>query len=279
MKVPVLAYHGYNLSGNDYQSNDLVAFASDLATIDRLGLRVIRLATVVDWVLGLVGDVAVANGVALSCDDGTDFDARDLDHPVHGPQRSFLSRLRDHAQTSGAREHELELTCFVIASPSARAQLDARCLYGRDWMSEQWWQPAQASGLVRIQSHGWDHVHPQVDPVAQRDNRKEDFTAVASYVECTAQLACARHYLAARLDPAPDLLAWPWWQYSDYAHDVYMPQYSVEHGFRAAFGGPSGMVERNRSRYALPRLTCGHDWRSPAELEALLLSTRSVGAC
>ena len=41
MRVPVLAYHSNNISGNDYASNDHVALAEDLRMIQRSGLRIV----------------------------------------------------------------------------------------------------------------------------------------------------------------------------------------------------------------------------------------------
>jgi hypothetical protein len=47
----------------------------------------------------------------------------------------------------------------------------------------------------------------------------------------------------------------------------------VELGLRAAFSSAplsSGFVTEGSERWLVPRFVCGHDWKSPQELEALL---------
>src|SRR5437868_11553101 len=94
MRIPVLTYHAVNIAGNDYANNDHVAFAADLRLIDDLGLRIVPVHWLVD---ALLGDTqrALEDCVALTCDDGTDFDFFDLDHPEHGTQRSLYNCMRD----------------------------------------------------------------------------------------------------------------------------------------------------------------------------------------
>lgn len=73
MRVPVLAYHATNVSGNDYASNDHLAFAADLRLIDDLDLRIVPLQWVVEQVIG-AADRDLAGCVALTCDDGSALD-------------------------------------------------------------------------------------------------------------------------------------------------------------------------------------------------------------
>jgi hypothetical protein len=160
MRVPVLAYHAVNIAGNEYATNDHVAFAADLRLIDDLGLRIVPLHWVVDQVIG-AADRDLTGCVALTCDDGSAFDFHDLDHPTHGPQRSLFNCLQDFIAERGAQaQPDLHLTSFVIASPEARERMDQACLAGLGWMGEDWWREANESGLMAIENHSWDHNHP-----------------------------------------------------------------------------------------------------------------------
>src|SRR6185312_11590224 len=94
LRVPVLTYHAVNIAGNDYANNDHVAFAADLRLITDLGLRIVPLHWVVDQLLG-TADRDLSRCVALSCDDGSDFDFFDLVYPTHGPQRSLFNCMTD----------------------------------------------------------------------------------------------------------------------------------------------------------------------------------------
>ena len=78
MSIPVLTYHSLNVWENRYDKNDHLAFASDLRTIDQLGMRIVPLETVVDWHAGRLGDEAVAGAVAMTMDDGSSLDYRAL---------------------------------------------------------------------------------------------------------------------------------------------------------------------------------------------------------
>jgi hypothetical protein len=143
VRVPILTYHGVNIAGNDYLGNDHVAFAADLALIQRLGLRIVPVAWVVDNLQGRT-QRDLTDCVALTCDDGSDFDYHDLDHPQHGRQRSFYNTLLDFRGEHGRdAQPGLHLTSFVIADPVARAEMDRSCLVGRDWMNAAWWRAAQ----------------------------------------------------------------------------------------------------------------------------------------
>ena len=122
MRVPVLAYHSNNVSGNDYADNDHVALATDLRLLARLGLRVVPLATVVDVLLGDAPASAVEGAVALSFDDGSWFDWHDIDHPTWGPQRGFAGILRDFAAESGAPVHATTVPTTTAVTTPARPQ-------------------------------------------------------------------------------------------------------------------------------------------------------------
>jgi len=259
-----------NIVKNSYAENDHVALASDLETISELGFRVIPLSRVVDWHQGLLSDEDLGEAaVAITFDDGSWFDYYDLNHPACGVQRSMFNILRDfnlrHADTD-----QSHATSFVISSPHARTSLDSSCMIGKGWWGDQWWAEAVSSGILDVECHSWDHVHPQLDYVAQQDQIKGDFGEVKSFIDSEFQFARAGEYIGSVSGNRPSLFAYPYGQVSDYVVNDYLPKYQSRHEFRAAFTTEPRAVSKNDNRWLLPRFVCGHDWRSPRELKAIL---------
>lgn len=253
MRVPILTYHAMNIGGNDYADNDHVALASDLATIARMGRRVVPLARVVAALLG--DDVDLNGAVALSFDDGSWFDWYDIEHPTCGMQRGFAALLR---------EANAVATSFVIASPAARVELDRSCMVGRGWWGDEWWHDAIVEGRIAIESHSWDHAHDSLGLSGR-------FDSVDSYASADAEIRQAADYIDARCAPhRASLLAYPYGQRSEYLEREYLPRHAHEHRVRAAFTTEPAPVTRASNRWALPRYVCGHHWKSPDELERLL---------
>ncbi len=273
-RIPVLTWHGYNLFGNTYDTNDLIAFGEDLHTIAACGFSVVPLIEVARWVRGERSDFA-APVVALSCDDGTDFDALDIAHPVHGPQLSFASRLAQFRATSEGVNAQASMTSFVIASPSARLQIADGAMSGQRALNDRWWRAADKSGLLSIESHGWDHNHPSVSPVAQREQTTGDFFSINTFAECDTHLRAAANFIESKAGRRPQLFAYPWTQASDYMRSHYMPRYAEAEGTVAAFGGVSDYINRNSDRWYLPRFVFGPDWKSGAGLKQILLRSLS----
>ena len=270
MGIPVLTYHGVNVIENTYQGNDHLALASDLQTIRELGYRVIPLGRVVDWHQGKLEDEDVRRTVAITFDDGSWFDYHDLEHPTCGLQRSMFNIIGDF-NAANSDDSPAHATSFVIASPEVRSSLDKSCLIGKGWWGDEWWLEASRSGVMDVECHSWDHVHPNLDHVVQQDQAKGDFARVASYPDCTAQFAGAGDYMASVLvGKRPTLFAYPYGQASDYAVGQYLPEHAPRHGFRAAFTTEPKPVTRSDNVWALPRFVFGQDWRSPEGLRAIL---------
>ena len=271
MRVPILAYHAVNIAGNDYATNDHVAFAADLRLIDDLGLRVVPVHWVVDQLLG-TANRDLTRCVALTCDDGSDFDWFDLDHPTHGPQRSLLNCMADFASEHGAgKQPDLHLTSFVIASPQAREHLDRNCLVGRGWMSERWWRPALDSGRMAIENHSWDHNHAAIALPGVDDMQRGSFHPVDTRERADAEIAVATRYIDSMIAPQrTTLFCYPYSHVNDYLRMQYFPQCENVHGMRAAFGDGATPVDMNSARWNLPRYICGWHWKSPEELRAIL---------
>ena len=81
--VPVLTYHGARAGKARYAENDHLTLAEDLRRLNAAGWRVVSLHQVVEAFLAGTLD-SLRRCVALTFDDGTDFDWRDIEHPVYG---------------------------------------------------------------------------------------------------------------------------------------------------------------------------------------------------
>jgi len=270
LKIPVLTYHAINVIRNTYAENDHMALAADLETIMELGLRIIPLSRVVDWHQGHVTDEEVSRSVAITLDDGAWFDFYDLDHPTCGMQRSMFNILRDFNSRNDASRHSYA-TSFVISSPQARSSLDKSGLIGEGWWGEEWWPEAAASGILDVECHSWDHVHTDLDRVAQREQIKGDFSQVNSFDDCEIQFKKAGEYIAGVLGGhRPGLFAYPYGVASDYAVTDYLPNNVSRHNFRAAFGTDPSAISRKDNKWFLPRFVFGRDWTSPDGLKNIL---------
>lgn len=270
MAVPVLCYHSANIDGNTYSTNNNVALARDLETIDRLNFRVVPLARLADFFDGVAP--LPARAVVLTCDDGMNFDYHDISHPTHGPQKSFATLLRAFRdRVDAARQPCVTMTSFVIASPRARQQIDVGCLGGTGLMSDAWWAPAHAEGVLTIGSHSLDHNHPLVDPVAQRDQNKGRFDTIETDEECAHEVDEASHLIAQRIGTHPEFFAYPWGQSSAHLREIYFPAHGARLGLRAALNTSGGYVTEDSPRWNLPRFMCGDHWQSPQQLEDILV--------
>lgn len=273
-RIPVLTWHGYNVFGNTYETNDLIALREDLQTIHAAGFEVVPLADVARWVRGERGGGDWCDRdhpvVALSCDDGTDYDWRDTVHPVHGAQLSFASSMtRFQAQCSGAQP-TLSMSSFVIASPAARAQIDHGAMNAQVALNDHWWQAANDRGMMTIESHGWDHNHPTVSPVVQREQRTGEFFSIDTFAECDVHVRAASQFIESKGGRKPLLFAYPWTQASDFMRREFMPRHAEANGLIAAFGGQSNYITRDSDRWYLPRFVFGPDWKSSAGLQEIL---------
>jgi len=275
LQIPVLTYHGVNIISNSYPENDHIALASDLRTIHALGFRVISLRQVFDWHQGLFSCSGVSNPVAITFDDGSWFDFYDLEHPTCGFQRGMLGIFQDfQTELKQGQQPDLHASSFVISSPEARAELDKKGLIGKGWWGDEWWPLAIESGLLAVECHSWDHNHPDLDRVAQRDQRKGSFSFIDNLDDCKTQLAKAGDYIQSQLNGArPLFFAYPWGETNEYLLKTYMPEHQCEHGFKAAFTTDPRPVRRGDSRWSLPRFIFGRDWKSSSELEHILMES------
>lgn len=267
MRVPVLTYHGNGIEGTEYHNNDHVALAADLELIQQSGMRIIGLSQLVDWHQGNLSDDAIKNAVVLTCDDGSWFDYYDVDHPHYDRQTSLFNILNRHQQKYAQAVH---ISNFVIVSPDARKILDEKCLIGKGWWTDEWWQDAQNSGLMSIENHSWDHNHG----VLENNNINDDtFKCIDSKTACDIQIKQSQLFINNYFNGRhrARFFAYPYGNYSDYLRHQYLPQFGHELGLQAALTTEPTYVTKKSSLWALPRFVCNRDWHNTHKLKRILM--------
>jgi hypothetical protein len=271
--IPVLTYHALNARDKDYASNDHVALEEDLKLIRRLGFKVARLADIARLTWGDV-DSQFDSGrwIGLSFDDGTDFDFLDIEaHPYLGYVKSFYTILKESGAAGDHGWQRPTGTAFVIASPEARAVLDRTCIAGLNQMRDVWWAEAARTGVLEIGNHSWDHTHPSLDNVAQRNQQKGTFTGIDNFADADAQIVQANAYIKRLTEElATPLFAYPYGETNDYLIHDYFPSNMKRHGLIAAFSTGGECVTCDSNRWNIPRFVCGHHWKTPEGLELIL---------
>jgi hypothetical protein len=283
MKAVILTYHSHNMFGPGYAENDHVALPRDLETITRTGGRVAPLAAIAAALAERRIDGEGDLLVGLSFDDGPKFDAVDFVHPTLGPQRGFIGILQDFRERHGAAaQPTLHATSFVIASPEARLAMQVAPESGYpgepDWLGDSWWRPAVDTGLLEIGNHSWDHVHPLAPGVPLSVPQRGDFAVVNTYPDADAEIRRASVFIGERVGKPCRLFAYPYGHVSPYLAGDYLPHRRAEHGLVAAFGASGGAVRPDHSVWNIPRVVCGHDWKAPEALAALLRADMTADA-
>ena len=269
MRVPILTYHSMKIHGAGYAENDLAALAADLEMLRARGLRVVPLAELMR--LWRESPHALEEGklVALTCDDGGDFDFHDLPHPTAGMQRSVLNILRDFsARHPGDGAH---ITSFVIVSPEARVELDKSCMIGRGWWNDTWWREAASSGLMDIANHSWDHNHEGLPERFSHGVPRGTFTTIATRELADTEIRRAQEFLRANVPNAGNaFFAYPYGHLNDYLVEEYFPRFGGAIGLEAAFSDIPECLTGSANRWKLPRFVFGRDWTSPEGLARVL---------
>jgi peptidoglycan/xylan/chitin deacetylase (PgdA/CDA1 family) len=279
MTARILTYHSHHVVGDDYPRNDHVALRLDLDLITDLGCEIVSLRELVNGFCDGKRDSEVGGPVqvAITFDDGPIYDVEGFTHPQFGPQPGFLGVMRDFAAARGDyAQPGLGATSFVIASAEARQVIevtyDATYTYvGPGAMTDSWWSGAIDTGLISIGNHSWDHLHPALPRVAHSRQARADFTQVLTVEDADAQIADAARVIAARTKgrSAP-YFAFPFGQYNRFLVEEYLPKNAERLGLRAAFTDEPKPITGRESRWCLPRYICGHHWKSPSELRAIL---------
>ena len=274
--VPILTWHAIDVAGDDCASNDHAAFREDLEKIHALGLRVVPLAAIARALVRR--ELASLDGcLGLSFDDGADFDFHDMPHPTWGPQRGMSNLLADFRARHGAgAQPSLHATSFTIVSPEARRALDATSLIGCGWWNDDWYASAERRGTMAVESHSWDHNDASLAATATRAPRgrfmiEEEADAEAEIGEA------ARALRALRKRDGDVLFAYPFGDVSAFLARDWFPRRGDALGIPAAFSANDPEpVHGGSSRWAIPRFTARHHWKSPEELERLLRDARAL---
>lgn len=272
-KIPVLTYHSTQVDGSDYATNDHVALREDLSVLSAEGFRIVPASWVAEWVTGRRADSDMESAVAITFDDGCTMDFRDMCHPVWGDQRGFYGILEDFRRRADGSQPTVHATAFVIGSPDTRADL-APDLAGPEWISDDWWAEAAASGRLAVENHSWDHNHPASRTVCQRAGVRGRLDNIETFAECDAEVTRAADFIAAKAGARPTLFAYPWGQASQYMRDEYFPRHRDRHGCVAAFTAHDGFVTRHSNVWALPRLVFRANWSDQRAFLALLTESR-----
>jgi hypothetical protein len=271
--IPVLAYHALHAPDRDYAANDHVALEEDLTLIRKLGFKVAPLLEIAARTWNEAPSrLDSARWVGLSFDDGPDFDYLDIPaHPHLGYVKSFYTILKQSGATIRRDWPQPTGVAFVIASPEARAVLDKTCIAGLDQWRDVWWAEAARTGILEIGNHSWDHTHPTLETVAQREQRKGTFKGIDNLADADAQIIQANDYIQ-RLTHgrAARLFAYPYGETTDYLVEEYFPNNMARHRMLAAFSTGGEYVTHASSRWSIPRFMCGLHWKSPDELEKIL---------
>jgi peptidoglycan/xylan/chitin deacetylase (PgdA/CDA1 family) len=271
MRIPILTYHGMHMSGNDAHTNDHKALAADLEAIDNEGYEIQPLAALVSSWLADPGSLEGRRVVALTCDDGSDFDYRDIEHPKWGMQRSLLNILRDFRAARPRAQPGLFMTSFVVVSPGDRVELDRACMVGRGWWSDDWWTEAIATGLMGIASHSWDHNHEALANARFPDVARGVFTNIDTKELADYQVAQASRFLWERApNPAARLFAYPYGPHSEYLVREYFPQNAACLRIDACVGDDPRPWTPASNRWELPRFVHARDWHDADDLVRLL---------
>lgn len=262
----ILTFHSHNISGATHATNDHVALDETLGLARRLRIPVLRLLDVVKRLRR--GDFAALpeRFACITFDDGTDYDWADMRHAEQGVQPSMHSILREHSRhlIGPWWLRKACATTFVIASPAARAEMEA-ALPVR--LSDSWWREAQSCGLLDIGSHGWNHVHPLVSDMKGRPELIESFHRIESPEDVALQMDSSFEFIRRKAGgDSARIFAYPYGQVSEFIATEYFPRQA---NYLAACGTDPRPLRADGDPWRLPRYVCGWHWKSVEELGKL----------
>jgi hypothetical protein len=271
MRIPILTYHSLEIGGNDYGNNAHVALAHDLALMTSMGFSVYPLHELVRTWLTQPSQLDGRKLIALTCDDGSDFDFLDIEHQKWGTQTSFFNILQHYRNANAGAQPHLFITSYVIVSDAARRILDTTCLIGNSWWNSAWWATAIDSGLMGIANHSWDHNHISLPRDWQPPARRGDFNAIDSEGLADAQIRRANELLWSFVpNPAARTFAYPYGDHPGFLVDEYLPAHAESLRLDAAVVGGARPWTHDCNRWTIPRYVHAADWSEPEGLERIL---------
>jgi len=239
-----------------------------------LDFSIIALSEVVDLVSGLPTLRDPARRVAITFDDGPDWDYFDFIHPdvPGGCLKSFYRCLVEHQERGGqVPQGGYAAISFVIADRDARETLDRVTMAGRGHWRASWWHAAAAGGLLGIGNHSWDHVHASLSRVRQHEQRSGTFFGIDNEGDADVQIPLAQRFIwmntAGLCVP---FFAYPYGEAPPYLIDEYFPRFGGRHRLRAAFGTQGKYATRHSNAWHIPRFVFGQHWQSREELKSIL---------
>lgn len=271
--IPVLAYHSWRFSSDNYCDNDHVALEEDLLMLDKLGLKVVSLSTALEEVRNPRIDYPL---VALTFDDGAIYDVA----PAESGGSTRCKGFRAILEAAKRKRHlfrrsqpRLHATSFVIASSDAHRQMnegldDAYHWVSPDAWSDDWWSAADQTGLISIGNHSWDHNHPNVTTDLGRPTG--NFHCIDNFDSADKEIARAQKHLSEKLGRRTGYFAYPWGHTNDYLCDVYFPENGRALGLEAAFTTEPDYLRHDTDVWRIPRFVCGDHWKSSSELATIL---------
>ena len=268
IKIPVLCYHAHIIGSNDYAGNAHIALAEDLAMLQARGKRIVPLSWIVDWLGGKHDEADMVNAVGISFDDGTLLDFAPVEHPQYGRLPGLLPILQQFAQRYPQDQPSVHASCFVIASPLARAQADQHLLYGLDWLGASWWPKAAASGMMSIENHSWDHNMAVASEACA--SPRDSFYGVAGLAAAQRQILQSSELVENITGRRPQLFAYPYGDVNEYLASDYLPDQAESTGLRAAFTTAGEHINTHSDHWQLPRYVHGMHWKKASELLDLL---------
>jgi hypothetical protein len=164
--------------------------------------------------------------VAITFDDGSEFDFIDRSHPA--PDRSAGG---DGALAVGLAPECLGARPLIrlrVASPEARAELDRNDYASGKYWTDHWWRDAARSGALGIESHSWDHNHPSIARSAQRNNERGTFMNIETEAEAEAEIARSVAFIGERCGTPPRFFGYPWGHGNDFLARDYLPRRGPE---------------------------------------------------
>jgi len=268
MTIPVLCYHAHIISSNDYAGNAHIALAEDLQLIHACGKRIVPLSWIVDWLEGKRDDADMVNAVGISLDDGTLLDFQPVRHPQHGQLPGLLPIMQQFARHHVEQQPSVHASCFVIASPLARAQADQKLLYGLGWLGSSWWPEAAAGGMMSIENHSWDHNMAVASEACA--SPRDSFLGVQGLAAARHQIMQSSELIEEMTGTRPQLFAYPYGDVNEYLVSDYLPKHGASAGLRAAFTTAGEHIHADSDCWKLPRYVHGLHWRQSTKLRDLL---------
>ncbi len=274
MQIPILCYHSHIISSADYAGNGHLALAHDLALLAEHGKTVVPLSWVIDALIHKKENIELNNAVVMTFDDGSKADFLPIDHPEFGPQPGLYPILLEHARQHPQHHPNLHASSFVIASDTARLCMDQKCLFGLDWMTDDWWPQAEASGMISIESHSWDHNNAVCEGV--RPGTGDQFYSVNTYAQASHQIRDAAVSIAAVSGRPPEFFAYPYGHVNNFLEQEYFPGYQHQHRMRCALTTRPKYVTWETLPWSVPRFVHGEHWRDPGSLINIINGQASI---